>query len=491
MGEVFLAEADAAGIARRVVVKQIRPDLVDDPTSRTMFLDEARNLALLRHANLVQVVDFEESPDACWLVLEYVEGVNLLDVILSARAPGAPPLPPELAAYILREAAFGLDYAHRRMKPDGTPLDLVHRDVTPQNVLLSFEGEVKVADFGVAWSRQNRTKTAIGLVKGTPGFHSPEQARGEPLDKRSDLFSLATTIYWASTGVPAFTGPTDADVMVKVAVGAHPTASQSRPGFPAQLDAVLERCLQTDRIHRFASAAELAEASDAWLREMRAPPGQTALAALLRTRFPDRLPGAQPLAPPVPTPSPDVRLGSHEAIAPAAGRLREHGDPGPRTPFATDPAVPRVALPEPRWTPAPPAAAPPGPPQPAPPPPSAPTSVARTPPATSFDDRSPTERVVADPTFFAPPPPELVPTPALLPAAPPAARPPAAERTAAPEGTAAPVATRRRAVPIWAFVLVALAVALGTITALAIADAVTGGGRLPLGPFAPSQPARR
>ena len=232
MAEIFLAQSHGPeGFEKQVVIKRIRAALADDPSFVQMFIAEARVASKLNHANLVHIFDFDRHEDSYYLAMEYVRGKSLAEVHRRSRSAGRP-IPPVLVAQIGLEVARGLGYAHR-LNVHGQPVGLVHRDVTPHNVLLSYEGAVKLTDFGIA-KASNRASTA-GMLKGKFAYMSPEQSRGEPVDARTDLFALGITLWELLTGGRLFDG--DSDLAVLRAVQEREIVA------PASLDPGVDRAL--------------------------------------------------------------------------------------------------------------------------------------------------------------------------------------------------------------------------------------------------------
>jgi serine/threonine protein kinase len=249
MAETFLAvQRGAAGFEQRVCVKFILPAYRENADFRRLFLREARIGASLRHSNIVGVIDVDAS--AGYLVLELVDGVDLR-ALLTATPNRR--LPPELATLIAIELCKALSYAHgreRRGQPDG----IVHRDISPSNVLVSYAGEVKLTDFGVARAMRADTEPLSTTVKGKLCYMSPEQARGQALDGRSDLFTLGILFYELLSGRRPFDGNTDAETLLRITAGQHDSLAQVAPDLPQALIAIVERLLCRDREQRFASA---------------------------------------------------------------------------------------------------------------------------------------------------------------------------------------------------------------------------------------------
>jgi serine/threonine protein kinase len=189
MAEVFKAKAfGVEGFERLVAVKRILPSIAEDQEFITMFVDEAKIAVQLTHANIAQIFDLGRVGDSYFIAMEYVHGKDLRAIFDRARKRGET-VPVPMACYVAMKICEGLDYAHNKKDAAGRDLHLVHRDVSPQNVLLSYDGEVKVIDFGIAKAAGKAGKTQAGILKGKFGYMSPEQVRGLPLDRRSDIFA--------------------------------------------------------------------------------------------------------------------------------------------------------------------------------------------------------------------------------------------------------------------------------------------------------------
>lgn len=258
MAEVFLAKKRGAeGTYKILVVKRILPSYGASRRFRSMFIEEAQLATRLNHPNVVQVYDFfDEGGDVGQLLaMEYVEGPDLGRLMSAARAQGTR-LPPWLAAWIIAEAAKGLHYAHDKRDEGGAPLEIVHRDVSPQNILLSFEGSVKIADFGIASARV--FEDDAGVLKGKFGYMSPEQARAEKVDRRSDLYALGVILWEMITGRALHGGLGGEALLDMVRSGMVEPPSAHVEGLPEELEAIVLRALAADREQRFASGRDLA-----------------------------------------------------------------------------------------------------------------------------------------------------------------------------------------------------------------------------------------
>ncbi len=257
MAEVFLAKKRGAeGTYKVLVVKRILPSYGSSLRFRTMFVEEAQLATRLNHPNVVQVYEFYDGGDEGQLLaMEYVEGPDLGRLLSSAKAKGRK-LDPWTAAWIVAEAAKGLHYAHERKDEGGAPLEIVHRDVSPQNVLLSFEGAVKIADFGIASAKLFAPEQ--GVLKGKYGYMSPEQARAEKVDRRSDLYALGVILWEALTGRPLHGSAHNEELLEIVRSGAFEPPSTFAPEVPRELEAIVQKALAPAREDRYANGRELA-----------------------------------------------------------------------------------------------------------------------------------------------------------------------------------------------------------------------------------------
>lgn len=275
MAEIFLGRQHGSeGFERLVVLKRIHTAFFADEQFRNMLVDEAHISMGLRHNNIVQVLDLGRAGGRLFLVLELVDGWDLSKVLERAKAVRFA-LPPGLGLYVLCEVCRALAYAHGRTRPDGQPLGIVHRDVSPQNVLISEQGEVKLADFGIAKALTKRDRTATGVVKGKVAFMSPEQALGQGIDARSDLFSFGTMLYLLAVGVRPFEAATDFEVLARVQRSIYTPPEELRPELPLALSQVVRRLMSVDREQRYQTADELlVDLEGIWRSDFGAP-GQT------------------------------------------------------------------------------------------------------------------------------------------------------------------------------------------------------------------------
>jgi serine/threonine-protein kinase len=257
MAEVYLAQATGPeGFAKDVVIKVVRSFLASDQQFIDMFIAEARLSSRLNHANVVQIFDFGKHDDSYFIAMEYVRGASLFDLRKRCREHGVP-FPPTLVAEIGAQVARGLQYAHG-LSDKGKPLAIVHRDVTPHNVLLSFDGAVKLTDFGIA--KASTSHTAPGILKGKFAYMSPEQARGEPVDARTDLFALGIVLWEMLTGGRLFDGDSEMAVLRAVQESLIAPPDRLNPDIPHELSEIVLKALARPVADRFQTAFELDKA---------------------------------------------------------------------------------------------------------------------------------------------------------------------------------------------------------------------------------------
>jgi len=282
MAEVWLAELRAEPW-RRFALKRLLPTLADDRTFVTMFLDEARIGAQLDHPDIVQVHDLGREGTSYFMAMDYLPGQDLRALLTRLKRDGRR-LPVALAAYVMARVARALDHAHRSCDHDGTPLHVVHRDLSPANILLGWDGRVAVIDFGIAQAafRAHRERA---VLRGKLGYLSPEQAAAQPVDRRADVFSLGAVAHELLTGQRLFHGPSDLAVLERVRAAQVRPPSERNPAVPPALDAVVLRALSREPADRFPWAADLADALGPFADRA----GRASLAQELAIRFPAEL----------------------------------------------------------------------------------------------------------------------------------------------------------------------------------------------------------
>ncbi|MGA9522295.1 MAG: serine/threonine-protein kinase [Myxococcaceae bacterium] len=267
MSEIFLAfQRGLAGFRKFVVLKQILPDIKGEEEFVRMFLDEAKITGAFTHPNIAYVYDLDIADGELFLAMEFVPGATLVEVARACRTNGEP-IPIGFTLQAVRDTALALHYAHTFVDPMGKAKEVIHRDVAEKNIMVTYEGVTKLLDFGIAKARNRASHTMVGMVKGTSGYMSPEQILGEPLDPRSDVFSLGVVLHECLTGMRLFHGKLPEDGMLQALKGdVAPPSAQNR-AVSSELDAVTLKALRRNRGDRYGTALEFARAIE------RAAPG--------------------------------------------------------------------------------------------------------------------------------------------------------------------------------------------------------------------------
>jgi len=261
MGEIYSA-TPADGVAKPIALKVIRSEIDADPSLRSMFETEAKLALSLSHANVVQTFAVERQDGRLLIAMEHVDGLDLAKMIQTVVGFLRQPMPYRHVLLIAINALEGLDYAHRRRGESGEELGIVHRDISPGNILVSREGEVKIADFGVARSAIGPRSSLVGELKGKLAYMAPEQLRGSKLDGRADIYSMGVVLYEMLTGKRPFTS-VGASVIPDALAGAFPRPSLLRPDLPQPLEDIVMSAMAVDPRDRFNEASVMAD----WLRE--------------------------------------------------------------------------------------------------------------------------------------------------------------------------------------------------------------------------------
>ena len=255
---VWAARTTGSPLEKIVAVKAMLTEFSSDIESESMFLDEARLVSRIRHPNVATVLDLGEANDALYIVMEWVEGEPLQVLMREAGSKGGIPLP--LAVRIVKQAAAGLQAAHEVCDDSGKTIGLVHRDVSPQNILVGYDGSVKVIDFGVAKATSNMQRTQVGQIKGKIPYMAPEQAIGDPVDRRTDIFALGVVLYQLVTGKHPFRGDNEFATLVKLRDARPVDPPSTLVSLPAELEKVIVKALAKNRDDRHASMSDLARA---------------------------------------------------------------------------------------------------------------------------------------------------------------------------------------------------------------------------------------
>ena len=350
MAELYVArQSGLSGFERIVALKRILPHLTADDEFVRMFLDEARIAASLDHPNIAQVTDIDIEGGQYFFAMEFVHGRDLRQVV---KAGGA--LTMSVALRIVSHVAAGLHHAHEARDPLGRPLGLVHRDVSPSNVMIAYSGAVKLTDFGIAKASEQTSRTLEGRIKGKVGYMSPEQCRGESVDRRSDIFALGILLYELTTSMRAFYSQNDFATMARITRAEYVKPSEHDPSYPPALEQIIARALAKDPADRYATAAEVRDAIEDHARTEQLALGEAELAAHMRATF------GTPDHPQTLTPLPAVEVGQTERVSPprrwwipafaltllAAGvgvALRMNHEPEVEVTPSQEPAVPVLA----------------------------------------------------------------------------------------------------------------------------------------------------
>ena len=268
MGEIWLAHHQGpAGFARLVVLKRIITSPDDDPSMLSMFLDEARIVSQLHHPNVVQVIELGQDGSSYYLVMEYLAGQTLGRVARRLRERGLS-IPNALTLEVIADAARGLGYAHRRKTSDGQPLEIVHRDVSPQNIFVTYEGHTKVLDFGIASAAGRGTRTATGILKGKVAYMSPEQALASTLGPQVDVFALGVMLFELVTNSRLYQGADDIAILRKLVSGEALPRARDRVRLDPRLDDLIATAMAWDPLDRFADGEVMAEALDDYRKSL-------------------------------------------------------------------------------------------------------------------------------------------------------------------------------------------------------------------------------
>ncbi|HEV8581692.1 MAG TPA: TonB family protein [Thermoanaerobaculia bacterium] len=329
MAEVWKARMRGVeGFQKTVAIKRILPHMTDNAEFVGMFIDEAKLAAQLTHPNIVHIYDLGKIGRDYYIAMEYVEGKDLRSLLNAGRRKGLP-LPLELGLLIAARLASALDYAHRKRDFEDREMGLVHRDVSPQNVLLTYDGDVKLCDFGIAKAVSKVGQTQMGALKGKLQYMSPEQAWGRAVDSRSDLFSLGAVLFEMVTGERLFPGDSEISVLEAVRQGKTRSPRQVDPAVPREVDEIVVKALAVDPQDRFQSADEMKRRLGAAIASLAPSVGPTDLAAYLQRVF---------------EPGDTEPIQAETAPAPVSASRAAPPPPAPVAPLPAEPAEPVEAV---------------------------------------------------------------------------------------------------------------------------------------------------
>jgi serine/threonine-protein kinase len=362
MGSVHLARVDGpGGFQKWVAIKRIHAHLVEDESFVKMFFDEARVAARISHPNVATVFDLGKHDDSYWIAMEYLHGEPLRETMRRTERPGQP-MPPEIACRIIADSAEGLHAAHELAGTSGEKLNLVHRDVTPHNLFVTYDGMTKVVDFGIAVFSSRMASTRAGMLKGKLAYMSPEQVAGDPVDRRTDVFALGVVLWELTTGQRLFRMDSDLEMMAKVRECNPPRPSTVVRGYPVDLEKIVMKALSKNRNDRYRTARELSRALESLLMRRGMFVKNDEVAAYMQSLFADRIrkreehlrwaagvtPPAEAAGAPVDEPATTVdELPTLPTVVSPQPEMTEvpspdapEARPGPGTPVLPDPILP-------------------------------------------------------------------------------------------------------------------------------------------------------
>src|SRR5262250_812362 len=289
MAEVFQAKSfGVEGFEKIIAIKRILPSMAEDADFIQMFIDEAKIAGQLSHANICQIYELGKIAESHFIAMEYIWGKDLLQMQNRLKKLRQK-MPVPMVCTIAAKVCEGLDYAHRKKDANGRPLAIIHRDVSPQNVLVSYEGEVKLIDFGIAKAAIRSSRTQAGILKGKFGYMSPEQVRGLPLDRRSDLFAIGTLLYESLTGERLFASDSDFSTLERVRNAEVEAPSRKNPQVPPELDRIVLRALAKNVEDRYQWANELQDDVHQLLVKLGTPYSPKQLASWMKEAFEQEL----------------------------------------------------------------------------------------------------------------------------------------------------------------------------------------------------------
>ncbi|MDQ3035744.1 MAG: PEGA domain-containing protein [Myxococcota bacterium] len=291
MAELYLAlQRSVAGFEKLIVVKRVLPHLVKDKSFIELLLSEARIAATLNHPNVAHIYDVGEVDGQYYIAMEHIHGEDLRSIVRQMKKVGVTAFPLEHALAIVMGCGSGLAYAHERRDLDGEEMNIVHRDVSPQNILCTFTGDVKLVDFGIAKAgRSSMEDTGSGQLKGKVPYMSPEQAQGLPLDGRSDIFSLGIMLFELCTGKRLFRGASEMETLKMIVEGEYPRPRTLNPNLHPRLEQIILRSLEKDVNRRYQSARDMQSDLEDYIREQQLKVSAISLGAWMQQLFQEKL----------------------------------------------------------------------------------------------------------------------------------------------------------------------------------------------------------
>jgi serine/threonine protein kinase len=289
MAEVWRGKTRGlTGSEELVAIKRILPGIAEDKEFVSMFIDEAKITVQLTHPNIGQVLELGQINGSYFIAMEYIPAKDLRAIFDHCRRLGEP-APVALTCYVVSLMCDALDHAHRKKDGQGRAMNIIHRDVSPQNILITFDGDVKVIDFGIAKAAGRASRTQAGILKGKFAYMSPEQVYQSNLDQRSDVFSIGTCFHELLTGERLFASDSDFAILEKVRKADVPPPSKINPRVPLEVDKISLRALAREAADRYAFASEIADDLRRYLSSLKEPFGQAELAAYMASQFGEEL----------------------------------------------------------------------------------------------------------------------------------------------------------------------------------------------------------
>jgi eukaryotic-like serine/threonine-protein kinase len=323
MAEVYKAKSyGVEGFEKIIAIKRILPSMGEDRDFIKMFIDEAKIAGQLAHSNICQIFELGRIDGSHFIAMEFIWGKDLLQIQNRLRK-SKQLMPVAMACYSLSRVCEGLDYAHRKKNQLGKPMEIVHRDCSPQNVLVSYEGEVKVIDFGIAKASSSTTRTQAGVLKGKFGYMSPEQVRGLPLDRRSDIFALGTMLFECLTGTRLFQGETDFATLEKVRNVTMPSPRSLNSAIPEVVEKIIMKALTRDPDERYQWCSEMQAELQSFLMSQSSVFTAKTMAAAVREMFAAEVEREKQLL------EQYKMIGRHNAVPKDADPAPNPGDSGP------------------------------------------------------------------------------------------------------------------------------------------------------------------